>query len=368
LVTPWPRLPALLSQALVAYTVEFDNEFEHRMPHRTTIGGHVVGGGQDPWLVSMAMWLNCMRFVGDTWMPVHELQRQARTGTNLAGMQRWGYVHLERDPDDPRANPPSSDLLILRTTRGRMAQEVWSQLDGVVEQRWQERFGITAMATLRASLRALASRLDAALPDCLPILRYGLWTRVSQHPQTSPAVAAVAELSLPALLARALVALAVEFESESDVSLAIAADVLRVLDAHNARLRDLPCSAGVSKEAISMALGVLEKQRLAVVEPDPAASRGKVVRLTDAGRTALRASRDLLEAIDERWALRFGAATIGEVRASLEPLVGDGSATSSPLFAGLTPHPDGWRGSVPAPERLPYFPMVLHRGGYPDGS
>ena len=29
-------LPTLLSQPLVAYTIEFDNEAEHRMPHRTT--------------------------------------------------------------------------------------------------------------------------------------------------------------------------------------------------------------------------------------------------------------------------------------------------------------------------------------------
>lgn len=29
-------LPALLSQAFVAFTIECDNEFEHRMPHRTT--------------------------------------------------------------------------------------------------------------------------------------------------------------------------------------------------------------------------------------------------------------------------------------------------------------------------------------------
>src|SRR5262249_21409068 len=32
-------LSALLSQALVAYTIEFDNEAEHRLPHRTTSHG-----------------------------------------------------------------------------------------------------------------------------------------------------------------------------------------------------------------------------------------------------------------------------------------------------------------------------------------
>jgi len=29
-------LSTWLSQTLVAFTIEFDNEFEHRMPHRTS--------------------------------------------------------------------------------------------------------------------------------------------------------------------------------------------------------------------------------------------------------------------------------------------------------------------------------------------
>lgn len=44
---------ALLSQAYVAYTIDFDNEAEHRLQHRTTRHGKKNGG---VWLVSMAMW------------------------------------------------------------------------------------------------------------------------------------------------------------------------------------------------------------------------------------------------------------------------------------------------------------------------
>ncbi len=40
----------------------------------------------------------------------------------------------------------------------------------------------------------------------------------------------------------------------------------------------------------------------------------------------------------------------------------------SPLFTGLEPDPAGWRGAVRKPRTLPHYPMVLHRGGYPDGS
>jgi hypothetical protein len=40
----------------------------------------------------------------------------------------------------------------------------------------------------------------------------------------------------------------------------------------------------------------------------------------------------------------------------------------SPLFRGLEPYPDGWRASLRRPNTLPHYPMILHRGGFPDGS
>jgi len=61
------------------------------------------------------------------------------------------------------------------------------------------------------------------------------------------------------------------------------------------------------------------------------------------------------------------------LRAALEPLaVGQPPPLAvgqpPPLFAGIEPYPDNWRASVRRPGILPHFPMVLHRGGYPDGS
>jgi hypothetical protein len=58
---------------------------------------------------------------------------------------------------------------------------------------------------------------------------------------------------------------------------------------------------------------------------------------------------------------------VDDLCSELTPLAGDGTATA-PLFAGLAPYPDGWRAAVPSPVALPHHPMVLHRGGYPDGS
>ena len=69
-------LSALLSQALVAFTIEFDNEAEHRLPHRTA--SHGASGPGDgvpaPWLVSLAMWENCMRYVTDEPITVGDLE------------------------------------------------------------------------------------------------------------------------------------------------------------------------------------------------------------------------------------------------------------------------------------------------------
>jgi hypothetical protein len=48
-------LSELLSQALVAFTIEFDNEFEHLMPHRTSGDDTASEADSAPWLVSMAM-------------------------------------------------------------------------------------------------------------------------------------------------------------------------------------------------------------------------------------------------------------------------------------------------------------------------
>jgi DNA-binding MarR family transcriptional regulator len=143
---------------------------------------------------------------------------------------------------------------------------------------------------------------------------------------------------------------------------------VRVLDEKGVRIRDLPLLTGVSKEAISMAMGVLEKGGVTVVEPDQTGSRAKVARLTQKGREAQAAYRQRLGILEERWQARFGKDTVQTLRKWLERLVGEPTAQQSPLFRGLEPYPDGWRASVRKPNTLPHYPMVLHRGGYPDGS
>jgi DNA-binding MarR family transcriptional regulator len=297
------------------------------------------------------------------------LEGLARTDTNLNGMERWGYIVVSPDPADNRPKPPRRDWVIRATAAGLKACEVWRPLFGEIERPWQERFGKDAIDGLRKAPAALVSRFDVELPDCLPILGYGLFSAGPESParQESGRYGA-GGFSLPALLSKVLLAFAIEFERESDLSLAIGANVLRVLNEKGIRVRDLPFLTGVSKEAISMAMGVLQKEEVAEVGPDQPEGRVQVVRLTPKGLATQGGYQRLLRAIEGRWQVTFGAEFIRTLRELLEGLVGERTAPLSPLFRGLKPCTGGWRASVRTPDTLPHYPMVVHRGGFPDGS
>jgi hypothetical protein len=116
-----------------------------------------------------------------------------------------------------------------------------------------------------------------------------------------------------------------------------------------------------------------------VVGPDPGASQRKAARLTPKGSRAQDSGRRLAGVIEQRWQARYGADRIGRLRESLRGLFeqpGDGPPR---LSEGLRPYPDGWRAHKPylaqtaamiddPGESLPHYPVVSHRGGFPDGS
>jgi methyltransferase (TIGR00027 family) len=361
-------LSALLSQALVAFTIEFDNEAEHRLPHRTTSHGTSGPGDGAPklWLVSLAMWENCMRYVTGEPITVGDLEAHARTGTNLDGMRRWGYITVDGTAGKVHNSRPGSAAVLRATAAGLRAREIWRPLPALIEQRWRERFGTDQLSRLRDPLTGLVSRLDPGLPDCLPILGAALLSQ-GPDPRLPPRPDGTAPEAMPlsALLSRVLLSFAVEYEREAGLSLAVAANVLRVLGTGGTRLRDLPALTGTSKESVRWALGILTRGDLAAEDSDPAAGRGKVARLTPRGLDAQRLYHELTGEIERRWHDRFTPAVTAALRASLEPLA---AGQSPPLFEGLEPYPDNWRALVRRPDVLPHFPMVLHRGGYPDGS
>jgi len=365
------RLPlsALLSQTLVAFTIECDNEAEHRQPHHTAnhTANHAGGAEKTPWLMSLVMYMNCLKYIPDEGITAGRLHDLARTETNLGGMRRWGYITIDPKPLNLGGKGITRSSFLKTTRAGKPAREVWPGLITEIEERWATRFGIRAMEELRESLSAVVSHLDPELPDCMPIVHYGLACkgRCGGSPEIGDeGWTETASLSLYALLAKALVAFALAFETDAGVSLAISANVLRVIGEGGAPVRDIPVLAGVSKEAVAMAEGWLDKQGFIEIEGKGVS---RYAHLTPKGQAAKRDYIDRVAEIERDWRDTLGEGEIERLRGSLEKLAGAGDEMS-PLFPGVAPYPDGWRAKLRRPSTLPHFPMVLHRGGYPDGS
>ncbi len=367
-------LPTLLSQALVAHTIELDNEAEHRLRHRTTRRDDRDAARAGPWLVSFALWANVLQYIDGGPVTVADLRTRARTDhLLLGGLRRWGYVTLTPPAGQPLRNPPQVGATVRTRQAGRRAGEVWSQLPTVIDDRWRARLGATALHRLERALRVVFDGLSIDPPAYLPVTHPTQNGKVERPPRRGPGADAAALLpadaALSPLLSGVLVAFTVDFESDARIALPISANTLRVLDASGTRMRDLPRLTGVSREANAMCAGWLERRGCVVTEPDSTAARGKVLRLTAKGQRAQQNYGRLLGATENAWRTRHGAATIDDLRSALEHVVGDGTLASSPLAPGLVPYPDNWRAAVRRPrETLPHHPMVLHRGGYPDGS
>jgi hypothetical protein len=353
-------LSTLLSFAWVAFTIEVDNMFEARMPHRTTIGGSKGGGG--PWLVSHAMWWNCMRYVDETGLSVTGLETLARTATNLNGMIRWGYVTQTPAAASAAQTTRRAAPILTATAKGLKARNVWRTLPDEVEARWRQRAGEAEIVELRESLAAIIPFFSTALPDCLPILGYGL--KSSPVMQTSCGEAGrPADLPLQASLARTLLAFTLEYEETTGHSLAIGANVLRLLE-NPTPVRALPQISGVSKEAIEVAIGLLEKQEMASITTQ---QRVRMLALTPRGLKERQVYEDAICAIETRWRSQYGERVVTRLRKALEQIV-SGPEGKRFLAAAVAVPPGGWRALVKPADTLPWQPMVLHRGGYPDGS
>jgi hypothetical protein len=335
-----------LSRLFVAFTIELDNAFEDRL--RAAVAQ--AGLSRGPWLTSYAMWSNFLRYVPPDGIGFGELAGLGRI-TNVDGLRRWRYVTYGDDRKTPRA-----DSLVCLTEPGRLAHQAWLPLAAEIEQRWRQRFGARAVDDLRAALAPMA---DPGRPCHLPVVRQRMYADVADI-QRPPAHEPD---DLVVLLSRALLAYTLDVERDAPVSLPIGANVLRVLTAEGVPVRDLPARSGVSKEAISMALGVLVKDGCAVLEPRPT-GRGQRARLTSVGQAAY---QGLLER--ERAAAKHRGPTKDALDA-FDP---------ARLADGLRPSPEGWRAQPPYRRwteqvladpagTLPHYPMVLHRGGFPDGS
>ena len=373
-------LATMLSHTLVAWTIEADNAFELRMPHRTTTGRQRGEAMRGPWLVSFPMYVHCVRHLTADGVTLGELEDRARVLGPVAGLERWGYVTVTQASTDGKCKADPRAAIVRPTGAGLEAQRVWAGLPDEVDARWNARHGETPLRRLRETLVSMCPALDPELPDYLPVIRGkgGPLLNLLPGDERLPArwrarrrarsetAAEPTSLPLYALLSKVLLAFALEYEREAALSLALGANLVRVLDDVGVPVADLPRLVGVSKEAIAFSLA-LEKRGYLAVEKAPG-KRTRQARLTPRGSAAQRDHVARISDIERRWTTRFGRDVLRTLRSSLEAIVVTPDLAGSPLTEAYGPLPGTWRADMKTPDTLPHYPIVLHRGGYPDGA
>jgi hypothetical protein len=315
-------LCALLSQVLVAFTIEFDNEFERRMNkagyHGTTL--------------SMVLWNNLVRFLTEAEVSVRDLAHAANAPETqikfqLGCLERWGFVVLQTDSADGQPVPSrvhrSGRLLrdgwgsgrgirsgwkVLLTGKGRNASEVWPPLFGEIERRWRERFGDDNIASLGKGMEEIVGQVNTELPQGLP----GAWETTERYPART--ATRTGPLPLPVLLSQALLEFTLEFDRLSPTPLRLCASTLRILGKQPTPAAEIPRLTGSSPETSGIGWQI---KPYIVVEPDPAGGRGKFVRLSPLGLRAQQRYRDLIAEIEKSWEAKFGGEKIHRLREAL---------------------------------------------------
>ena len=358
-------LSSQLSRTLVAFTIEADDEFEQRVPHRTTNHGATAEPGREreaPWLVSVLMWSACLRFIPSDGVSVRSFASSAwwlspkGISTILRRMSSWwGYLTFDAAGDGAAA-----DRVVRLSAGGRQARRVWEPLGEEIEQRWCQRHGQGQVGTLRSALEHLVDQFSRPLPDCLRLYDTDLERRAPSHPQTAT--------SLPGLLAQAILGFELDFEAACPLRLAVCGNVLRVLGDGPVPVKDLARRTGLAKDGVEGHLRVLQRRKLAEVGPNPDGGRLRMATLTRAGVQRHRQATGLTAGIEDQWRRRYGQRTLVTLADALTPIAGQPDDPHGPLWGGLYRYPGGWRSSLPRPDTLPHHPVASHGGGYLDGA
>jgi hypothetical protein len=345
-VPPEVPLTTLVSWVWVAHTIEVDNHFEGATSER--VGRH--------FRISLPMWTNALRLVDDEGISVGELSRRARANCNIGGLERWGWISVG-ESGGPRRDGYGSrrgvqaDTVVRPTRAGAYARRVWPRVLSGVEERWRNRFGREVIDELREALVDVARPMPWSPPEVAP--SNGFFTNVVHGDDVLDD-----DRPLIALAGQVLTGLTLDHEQEAEVSLPLGANVLRVIGSDLVHIRELPALCGVSKEAISMAVGYLQRGGFAVPRSE------RAIQLDPDGLDALDGYLHRAARIDDK-----------RLRGALSAIV----AQKDALSAGLVPPEGCWRGQKPylaqtqrlladPLKALPWHPMVLHRGGWPDGS
>jgi hypothetical protein len=284
----------MVSQVLVAYTIEVDNLFDVRMEK----------AGFSEYGLSLVSWSNFMQYVGGDDVVVQEIMdrtfaTQSQVAQIAGTLERWFVVEVDAAKHRGKqrlgwltSKGITAKCVITPTPQGRVAIKEWPRVLAQVEKRWTTRLG-DALPSLRSALAAVVAGADVAMPDGVP----SGWLRGDWR-QFPPGVAALpADAPLSTLLSRALLAFTVAFERGSKSPLALSANTVRVLTDKGVPLSQVAVLSGLPSQMSSVQCTEAANAKLAVVAPDPATKR-KMVRLTKAGAAAQRDYVDRLAAIE----------------------------------------------------------------------
>jgi len=337
-------LSALLSQVLVALTIEIDNEFELGMADAGYPGARL----------SVVVWSNLMRFLtgGDTTVDAlvqSSLMPKESIRGQLGCLERWRFVRvgptLGAGSGSKRDGWASSrgirlDWKVGLTRMGNCAVEIWPVALPTVESRWQSRFTSSESQDLRASLQAIVDQLETKLPWGLP---EGPDPNRTYPPKdTTPSPLA----SIHTLLSQVLHAFTIDFDRESPTPLELCANTLRVLEDTTIRLAEIPALTGCSPETSD--IGWMLKPYVTVAR-DPTGKPGKIVFLNSRGVEAVDRYHQIAKEVEARWQERIGQNIMTTLRNSLEGLLCPSAEGKSRIADGLIPPP----GVVRAGAKIP---------------
>jgi hypothetical protein len=339
--SPHRPLSALLSQILVAFTVELDNEFEVRMRADGSSGAGL----------SLVVWSNLLQH-----LPEERSARDLVTESlcefrslrhMLACLERWEVIGLARDASDKRparqgwgsGRGINLSTLVKPKQSAQKAREIWPELLRAIEERWRERFGKDEIHRLRASLGKIVGQAGLALPQGFVDIRE---RKESFPPKT---FADTYTLPLPTLLAQTLMLFAREFEAHSVAPLALSANALRVLKETPTPAGDIPALTGCSPETAGIGWQI---KPYIVVKSAPH-NVGKVISLSPRGLDAQESYHRLTKEIEHTWEKNFASAAIATLRESLLQLFREDQNGKSLLSEGLLPPPHVVRSGIALP-------------------
>jgi hypothetical protein len=150
-------LSALLSQALIALTLDFDKALNNALAR----------GRRAQRVPSLAMWSNVLRFLGEDGVEkrrLPELSGVSMSAVNsmVSCLERHGWVVMEDRPPH----------IVRLTQPGAAAARIWQRVLADVERDWERRFG-ASVVNLRAALEALVDSSESLPHYPMPLPNRG---------------------------------------------------------------------------------------------------------------------------------------------------------------------------------------------------